>query len=628
MQQNSSSSKSGSSASSNSLRGKRAHARNKKRDVQSAQHMGSKIQASRLCAKQDHNNDDDDNLDDFSGYEIGNDNNLLVSSKKQSPGTKKRNSSSSEDLKSPEKSELKKRRKPIIDTDYDGDEDSSLDDQEVQDYYTKRFAPTMSDLEDPLSDKSEKIDCNSEPDNAQHLTEGVENVLLDDEELPDEHLLYTKGKRANTQGNQIEINPGRRLIVSNSVGLPAHEPSLISANNWDEGIVQPYKAAQNSPSFSCNQPAQSKSQSTFFTTPGSNLNQESDVTNLDTDDTTKATSSVLPPYPTELIWGPNVHPPSKHGERIIPLLAPTFDNFSKFSGSIYDGQQPGYSFISNMDAKTMPLDSFSKGITQHQQSDSFRGITSYIPDENNYLESMEQLNQKILSFDRFLQTLDRRKIETLEHISESDTHKSLLPLFQNSIFRVAWIIAQVTFNKREKDSFTEWKKYGKVPKFKPSQILSDAAIQVKLENERDTKSLSKLDNIKWLQRRALSLMYQDIQFTLSDVRQWNRSSYNEHGDVLNAIVKVLNCYEDLVETDSDSEQEDARWLDRDMNPKEYYTKNDVPYTVGRRTFNEVIGYYKSVMRTRCAQQKMYICKRHNEAVKNNQEISKRVLGGL
>lgn len=106
---------------------------------------------------------------------------------------------------------------------------------------------------------------------------------------------------------------------------------------------------------------------------------------------------------------------------------------------------------------------------------------------------------------------------------------------------------------------------------------------------------------------------------------------------MNAVVKVLACYEDIIDDDDNEDNEEETETEgvnigmeklADRDPYKYYSTSTTKYRVGRKTMDVVRGYYKTQMRVTCAQQKMEICKRHNDAVKENADISKRIFGTL
>lgn len=250
------------------------------------------------------------------------------------------------------------------------------------------------------------------------------------------------------------------------------------------------------------------------------------------------------------------------------------------------------------------------------------GAGAFMIDIETDIASMDELNAQIIQFDAYLKKVTSSQAHSLEHISEDNTHHDLLALFHNRAFRVSWIIAQTQFNKREKETFNSWRLNRHVP-----QLHSEAY--------RAAASLAELSP-RTIQRRALGLLYPDESVTQTDVKQWNRRYYGEYGDLLNAMAKVLNSFEGIVDDDSEGEETEREGDDNnakisstdlaDLDPLKYYTYNNSSYRVSRKTMESIKLYYKTQMRIVSAQQKMEICKRHNEAVKENSDISKRIFG--
>lgn len=274
-------------------------------------------------------------------------------------------------------------------------------------------------------------------------------------------------------------------------------------------------------------------------------------------------------------------------------------------------------------------------------------ITTYIP-------SMEELNRVMLSFEDYLQNIKRKNSHMLETINKENTHEELIPLFENKTFRVAWICSQSGFNRREKETFLEWKKEKKTPILRKSIISSitgeDDSTNSLDELASSSKGKGESSNasstiIKAFQQRALSVLYPREKITQSNVRSWNRDNYTKYGDLLNAVVKVLRVYEDVVIDDEDDDDDDRINTNKEevlkrkeykrilarlrtTNPYQYYCCNSEGYRLRKSQFQDILDYYKGQMRVTCAQQKMTICKRHNDEVKNNLELSKRIFGGI
>lgn len=266
------------------------------------------------------------------------------------------------------------------------------------------------------------------------------------------------------------------------------------------------------------------------------------------------------------------------------------------------------------------------------QNDRHRDVDSFMA---HNVQSIDQLNAEIVEFDMFLKHVTRKRLYRLLVSSRDNTHPSLLHLFQNKLFNVSYILAQASFNRGEKDLFAEWKLHRRAPEFCPAGMSSDELSKLVAACRDGSGSLF---TAKHIQRQALCLLYPQMLSAPADVRLWNRQHYNQHGDLLNAMVKVLTCYQDLVDDeddDNDNNKSDSTVPERGSEasleslvstPIVYYSSNTAKFRISKQRYNKVIEFYRSSMRTWCAQQKMDLCKQHNEAIRINSEISRQYLG--
>lgn len=262
-------------------------------------------------------------------------------------------------------------------------------------------------------------------------------------------------------------------------------------------------------------------------------------------------------------------------------------------------------------------------------NDRHRDVDSFMV---HSVQSIDQLNAEIVEFDMFLKNVTRKQVHRLLVSSRDNTHPSLLHLFQNKLFNVSYIFAQASFNRGEKDLFAEWKLHRRAPEFCPAGMSSDELAKL-VATCRD--SSGSLFTAKHVQRQALCLLYPQTLSAPADVRLWNRQHYNQHGDLLNAMVKVLTYYQDLVDDEDDDDDNDSTVPEGGSEvsieslvrtPIAYYSSNTAKYRISKQRYNKVIEFYRGGMRTWCAQQKMDLCKQHNEAMRINSEISRQYLG--
>lgn len=323
------------------------------------------------------------------------------------------------------------------------------------------------------------------------------------------------------------------------------------------------------------------------------------------------------------------------------------------------------------------------------------GVSRFYPQKERET-TLTELNDLIILFDKYIRSLKPSTICYLEPCNESNTHQDLLPLFSNQAFSITWIVAQVNFNKRERAQFLEWKEYKNVPNYnfwgrqQGNGAYADRNHFVTTSGRHDSgrpgggrESTSNLQaageskdttDSKRLQVRALRMLYPKKDLGYEELKMWNREFYKSHGDLLNALVKVLEMFGDITDEDLTSDEEssynDDQTYDndygyntengytcqsnnnrnqrnknkkkstaatrkankkkvkkinlKDENPLVYYSCFNGEVIVRKKDVKKIKDFYCNHMRTLCAQMKQQICIQFNEEMRRNLEISQKV----
>lgn len=331
------------------------------------------------------------------------------------------------------------------------------------------------------------------------------------------------------------------------------------------------------------------------------------------------------------------------------------------------------------------------------------GISRFYPRKEREL-TLTHLNDLIILFDKYITSLKSSHISCLEPSNGSNTHRDLLPLFSNEAFNVTWIAAQVNFNKRERAQFLDWKEKKNIPNYsswnhphvrgayadrnhsmttsgqndygrpgggrEPISNLQASAASGSKETTSDSKKL---------QVRALRMLYPKKDLGYEELKKWNREFYKSHGDLMNALVKVLEMFGNITEEDSTSDEDNhyystdqetvseydgyeaensgytgqsnnnrKKWNKKkkkpaaantsrknkqkakkranikDENPLYYYSTFNGEIVIRKKDFKRIKDFYRNHMRTLCAQMKQHICIQFNEEMRRNLEIAQKV----
>ncbi|VVT43658.1 uncharacterized protein SAPINGB_P000085 [Magnusiomyces paraingens] len=567
------------------------------------------------------------------------------------------------------------------------EEDSEL---EIDHYYQNYAGPTLSELEDSDSSEDDQ-EKNVGYDMASNPVYKKSEVSKDDgyEQVNQGRRVFKSMTKKNAEQPQQQ-----KFIKPKAPQLRSWQ--LLTGANFQNqpGNFANFGAIGNPkplPSFSQSyqrrplavHPALSDSSSDANSTMSDNMGESSNTTTSESELT------------QENLWGKGVHVTSGKKEDTVEPLSKFFPVQGGTSGYPDPSQFGGFELPQkqkhvkrDFDFPPVPFKPSGFGTRTTALNAEEGGIEAYLLDGSTEIASMEELNMRILAFSKYLQKITSSQVCKLEAISDANTHHELQPLFENRLFKVSWIVAQTKFNKREKETFNAWRLNKQVPKLRPkgnsgaweaaataaataaaavavavaasasasasasatatsSASASASAASASTSTSVAAATLSETSMgagasvggslSKTLQRRSLSLLYPSERVTQTDIKQWNRRYYGEYGDLLNAVVKVLACYEDIIDDDDNEDNEEETETEgvnigmeklADRDPYKYYSTSTTKYRVGRKTMDVVRGYYKTQMRVTCAQQKMEICKRHNDAVKENADISKRIFGTL